>query len=438
MTVNISRTKTRTTKLDKLICILSVAVVWFFPYLPTLFIFERINVDRIIGYIFLLAITIPTLLFRKYVSQTITSKNTLLLTFPYIIFSIYATITYLFRPENVNDTLYLQTIAIINPICIGLALFNKEHKGYVLYVIFSLTLVYFLSATLAFLSGRISLGVTGFQTIFPWLTLSAYQNINQFLAIFAIVSYGISLKTRHYKIFIRICIGMTYLYMLFIGGRASLISLTLILFYAIFNDFISRKKYILITFTGFILATITLIFFWGQLFNLLITTNTFSRIFFLFDSPVEDSSKRIFLFSQAILMFTSSLKNFMLGGGMSSYPEYISAISTFKTYPHNIILELLAEYGIIGTFLFSVPIISIFRSRIIKFGSLYGNTWDEKTVWLLGMFLWVNGMFTGALQSSWILIFFTYLMLPPLIFKVATLNSQKYRPKAINNLPSTL
>ena len=98
-----------------------------------------------------------------------------------------------------------------------------------------------------------------------------------------------------------------------------------------------------------------------------------------------DSSERIYLFTKAIELFFSDVKTFMFGAGINSYPIYISAYSEVM-YPHNVVLELLAEYGIVGSILFAIPISYALRVRKRQYGSFYGRT-KRKRLYFIYLFI---------------------------------------------------
>jgi O-antigen ligase len=102
----------------------------------------------------------------------------------------------------------------------------------------------------------------------------------------------------------------------------------------------------------------------------------------------------------------------VFGAGINSFPVYISAADSTGMYPHNIILELLAEYGIIGTIFFTIPAVYVISIRKKILGSIYGNSIDEKIIFLLFVYHLAIHLFSGGLRYSWVLIFYLFLLLP--------------------------
>ena len=91
------------------------------------------------------------------------------------------------------------------------------------------------------------------------------------------------------------------------------------------------------------------------------------------------------------------IKNNLLGYGIGSY----SVLAGVGRYPHNIVLELLVELGIIGLFLFSQPFIKSMRDSIKM---LYKS---KKEDWAFAMFSFsvllfaiLNAQFSGDIVSN--------------------------------------
>jgi O-antigen ligase len=92
---------------------------------------------------------------------------------------------------------------------------------------------------------------------------------------------------------------------------------------------------------------------------------------FLSPTGGESVSGRLELFHQAIDMFS---ENVFLGNGLGSFGLYHTG-SDIKSHPHNILLELLSETGLVSVLIFFVFILSIFKklinNDIIMIVSLY-------------------------------------------------------------------
>jgi hypothetical protein len=141
---------------------------------------------------------------------------------------------------------------------------------------------------------------------------------------------------------------------------------------------------------------------------------------FIWGSDIEhDPTKRLFLFRTALDMLLHDHWIFLFGGGAGSFTRLIGMPGW---YPHNLILELLAEYGVVGTTLFAAWIVRLALPP--RWPGKYGTGGGTSAISSLALatFFWMTGMFTGALWNSWMLIFFTTLFLgwKPLLQERAT------------------
>ena len=119
-------------------------------------------------------------------------------------------------------------------------------------------------------------------------------------------------------------------------------------------------------------------------------------------SDGSDSSKRIFLFTSAFDMWTSSPSNFIFGGGISTFPSYINKHSA-GWYPHNFLLECLAEGGIISV----IPQLILFYFLYLK-AKRYQNTsqYIYNFSLALAVYSLINFQFIGGILTMWNPFFF--------------------------------
>lgn len=127
----------------------------------------------------------------------------------------------------------------------------------------------------------------------------------------------------------------------------------------------------------------------------------FYRLTVLFDG--SDESGRIFLFSKAIEMWLSSFNTFFFGGGLGSYPVYIGAVGK-GWYPHNFILETLAEGGLLA-FLFLVYILFKYLKELVKgLEKERVNYYGFISFYFLMVYQFISGI-----SNLWIPMFFMFL-----------------------------
>lgn len=198
----------------------------------------------------------------------------------------------------------------------------------------------------------------------------------------------------------RICLFLIHsvaiLILAMIGTRSALLAYILAV---IFIYLIRNKSF----FIKYIFLLTIVILFSVYLSSDIYKPVAFSRIAVLFDG--SDSSSRIFLFSKALEMWTKSSTNFLVGGGLGSFPVYIGSPGV-GWYPHNFILETLAEGGLLA-FLF------LFVLLFYYFNDLFKNL-NKKSLNYLGLlsfYFLITYQFIGGVGTIWIPLFFVLLYL---------------------------
>lgn len=129
---------------------------------------------------------------------------------------------------------------------------------------------------------------------------------------------------------------------------------------------------------------------------------------FLLLAEEGDRSYRIRLFTAAIAMWLDSPTNFLIGGGLGAFPAFIGETDA-GWYPHNFILETLAEGGIIGGLLL-VPIAVKLAVEFIRLKSNPDTPWKLYLA-ALAFYGIVAYQVMGGLQRFWLPAFFAALFL---------------------------
>jgi O-antigen ligase len=126
---------------------------------------------------------------------------------------------------------------------------------------------------------------------------------------------------------------------------------------------------------------------------------------------VNDPSCRKTLFSQALKLWVSSPKSFFVGVGMGGFQWHYEYLPDQPgMYPHNFILELLCETGILGTLLFAGMLFWPYRKA--KELTIYGCSQGDILLYPLLAFQFFVLMFTGALVSLHIFFALFFASLP--------------------------
>lgn len=402
--------------LEKIICCLSIISVFYFTYIPLLYVVNWFEFDKIIIFSYIIFVIFVFYLFvygSKIFSKKIIVKHKYAIPiFLYFIFSIYVIFSLVFIGEKLNDNFTIRTLLFINPIFILLSIPCSKNKKLSITFIFIMSGVYYLFLLYSFLNGKIYFDVYSFGSIFLSLEGNYYQNINLYLGFFIICNLYIFYNKYNYIKFISIFnIILSFSGMLSIGGRSSLLMALFIL--TLWILFCRKKEYTIkfilkmsVASVFFVLTTVLFFSYIEQIFQNSVTVR---RILLLFEGG--DSSHRLFLFSNALNLFLTDFKTIFFGGGINSFPVYTGSYNTGQ-YPHNIILELLSEYGLVGSLFFIAPVIYILSLRKRVLGSLWGNSVESRVVFSFFTFTLGIQMFSGGLRSSWMVIFFIFLLIP--------------------------
>ncbi len=404
--------------INKIISLLIIICVIYFSYLPFLYIIHFLQIDKKLLWAGIFLSTLFVITIKFLIKKTHSLKLQVVLPFVlYLFFAIYAFSSFALTPNYLNDIFNIRTVAFLNPIFILFALHSRKNKVFIIKLLFLFLFIYFIFFVYRFYRGELSISSDLSQTIFNICGAeSAYQNINLYLGLFALFNMTFILlyqynflKILSYLMFLGSFIGT-----FFIGGRASVISLTLILLIVPFVLLRQKinKKHFFFTYFFLLLLTIVFLLLLEPYISESITIKRFMALSVIQVKDIyTDPSNRLFLFTKALELFSLNLKNIVFGAGINFFPVYIGEYHT-GMYPHNIILELLAEYGLIGTALFFMPIFYILKLRKDVLGSIVGNSFEERTFFLVALYFWIIHMFTGGLRSSWMLIFFTYILTP--------------------------
>ena len=343
------------------------------------------------------------------------------------------------------------------PLYAGLGLFCSKFKETSVKSIFFLSFVYFGFCMDAFLNGVLSFSSKGFINIFSnhsnilTIKTSIYQNVNLYLGIFSVILSSFlyksntnnflkvellnSLRKRVFlnfkllnaliisckKIFIISILLASAMFMAIIASRASFLSAIFVVLLQTY--FYIRQYYIKLNYKRkmlfLIFLFISIITIGFMLYSSPIDFLVFKRLSIL-NQVEEDPSARLRLWSYAVSLFCNSP---IFGGGIGSFQEYIGSgvliagVKQAGWYPHNFILELLCETGLLGTAFFFAPFYSIYKKSM----NVVKNDFYTKVSFYIFLFLFLISMFCGSLQDVKILVFFFFLTLGNLIYKVQDL-----------------
>lgn len=234
------------------------------------------------------------------------------------------------------------------------------------------------------------------------------------LLIFCYLLFYAKNKLQVLLLFILLC---SYLYLLLnVGSRGPFIACSIgMLVPLLFSIRINKGSLTLAKYTVFIFIIVlflgTYIFFVIQNGKML---GTISRLMTLFveDNHGSSAATRLEHYNHAIRLWS---EKFLTGHGIGAWP-LINGFSDVRSYPHNIILEIMVEMGIIGLFLFCL---------FLYFGIFYvkRNINSSKiylTFLMLFIFTFFNSLISGDLNDNRLLLCIIF------IFTGDNLNEEQY------------
>jgi hypothetical protein len=291
--------------LNTIITFMSVIAVFFFTYIPFLYFFSIISIEKNIIFILLISVIISLALFSftgqmlhgkiRFYKRNITALSL------YMLFAIYALVSFFLIGEKLNDLFTIRTLVLINPIFVLLALLCLQNKNNVIKILYLLSFSYLIILIWSLIQGNISLSSNNQQNIFTNID-NGYQNINMYLGLFAICNLGLlSSNNKFISVISKILILVSVIGMFIIGGRGSVVALVAVFLIYYIN---TLKSF---TFTlSFILKSILIIvvalmaFYFADITQILNASITWQRFMTLTEGG--DESLRIFLFSNSIAL----------------------------------------------------------------------------------------------------------------------------------------
>jgi len=400
--------------------IIVVLTVFWYTLIPAIYVLNLIGADKTTVFICLITTSLLTMLFGLFFRGT-ADRDKLAIFVLYLLFAAYAALSYLFASGYKPDFQTLVVLCFLNPLIVLLSTSCSQYKTVVFGTMYFFGLVYLLQV--GFLHTTGSFGeASGFNKVFSTVDGAAYQNVTQYLGLLAVLSIAFATGKKKLLSYLHISLIFFVLYLMFvIGGRSSIVSVIAVLLLA----FQIQKSLTVLV------SIIFLVLFGGLGLFLLFPEIAAHSVFDSnligvrrFAVLVEggDRTGRLSLFSAAIELFLSSPKNFFFGGGMTSYPVFVGSNSP-GMYPHNLILELLSEYGVVGFSLFIAPVIYLFKRRKDRIGNIVGNNTTEKTAFYVFLYFLTISMFSGGLRVSWVLVFVIFLL-----FVDKTRTTKKHSP----------
>jgi hypothetical protein len=405
-------------RLSSLAAVLSLVAVILFMYLPFIYVVNLLGIPKTAVFMLLLATGIGLIFLQFWAERRWLDP----LDFPallalgfYLLFALYALTGYAAQTQYLNSIFTIRTVALINPIFLGLALWVRHRLEMILRFLLGFAMIYLFFMMAPLLSGMVTLTAFDLAQVFVGLELGDgfYQNINLNLGLLVILASLWPSRNRWVRMGLRLAAWLAFLAMFLVGGRSSVVAVVVVVPLAILADrgttvlIRPQKSWLLV---GGGIAALLIGATTGAFDSYLEASNTLRRFQVLMEGG--DSTMREELYSQAVALFSDNFSNVFWGMGMDRFTVLMGDFDG-GLYPHNIFLELLVEYGLVGSAPFLLSVATVFTARQLRYGSILGPAGLSRLMLWLVLFLWIVRFFSGGLGTSWVLLFFTFLLLPP-------------------------
>lgn len=277
------------------------------------------------------------------------SAFTLLLWLP---FFTYLIIHYLLLPSPYSDAAKLEKITISFGLAAALGgLLAADNKSAIRAVSF-VSAPFVLFGAIALVRGDIGLETDAFQNIFPIQDGDTvpYQTINLFIGLFAVSISALFLDRSLLRIILvsAVISGCIFIQIV-VGGRGAIVA-TVIALSLTFIDKLGFWRSLLILLVGSLAALLALMAIDVDLTK----ATAIWRFQEVFDAA--DPSMRLSLWRDAVQMW---IQHPLWGAGTDAFMSSRGD----DVYAHNFILEILAEYGLLGLGFFLVPFYVLIARR---------------------------------------------------------------------------
>jgi len=248
-----------------------------------------------------------------------------------------------------------------------------------------------------------------------------YSIIGRMFAVSVIISIGFTLSQSLLSIRWTMCIAMSLLFCyvsLLVGSRQSFLAIGVAFLFMLHFTYSTANHKLLINkpMTIFVMSTLVI----GMLASISLdaassgwTIQRLSRLleFLSGDVRADDSAEQRFKYLEAGLYYwTDSLRSVLVGDGLFSFSQQYRGVYRTGSHPHNLIVYLLCEFGIVGLLLFINMIACLFVSaRRIK----YKDSAIRITLLSLTVAFWFRAVIAGDIVDSFVPLVFSALLTAP-------------------------
>lgn len=367
--------------------------------------------------VFFLLLTFISIVFKVVIKKSI-NKSVLLPIISLIVVYAVLLISYIISPSEVyaTDKILKFTIVTIPTIIFSLFLFDNKlslYRFFMSLAIISFTLSLF---SMPFILQRgSSLAFIGFNGG-NYQGLARLNGVGLIILVFIFLTESTTKKMQ----VISLISALVVVFVLFASGSRMPIVAFFIAFGYLLSNSINLRGGVIYIRKGMRLLLLLLILAIGTL-PIIIKNGFFETIIYRFmvlfteDSGGASSSGRIDRFSSAFEMISESP---LMGKGLGSFPIYFNEYDV-PDYPHNMIIEILAEIGIVGLMAFSIFFV-ISLIRIVNLHRIHKRFIPTLGMVTVGLFIYylANAMVSGDINSNRALyVFMSIMCMSPVIFK---------------------
>lgn len=326
------------------------------------------------------------------------NQKAVILCMLYIGFALYVLLSYLWTPGKVYSTqkmLYIWTLVLWALAAPALIISTDPRRIKRLGILFILLSII---ASFEAISQYIQAGQSGFIGVFG----SNYLGLGRIAGLAFIVSYTYALfgSCNPFAKLIAIILAGVFLCILLIGGArgpfiATILSALIPAFFSIHFSLKRQSIKIKPFIRPIVVITIALLFLFGYFYETGHMTQTMARLQVLTSDGMGDSAAaRIQHYTHAIQYWKQAP---LFGNGIGSWP-IINGDTDMRSYPHNLILEILTELGLMGLMLFFTLI--LYALRFLKPIKSEGYQSINIVLLMIVMYMFLNSMVSGDIPDN--------------------------------------
>lgn len=353
------------------------------------------GVPSIVGFLMLCG---PAVLY--FLRRPVFAKFELDVFFPFIIYLALMLITSLYSPAvgMPNWWSSFRSLALILPAMLMAACIAARNPQGASFAIIGCGIMAGLHYGYLWGTGQaISEEAGGFGAIAVIEGVANYQATAFYIAIVGVWAISLIEFQRRYLLAGSILLLLSVALMSTAGARSSMVGLMIVLAFVLVTTKFRQMVQVgliglVVVFAGVVLMYLVVDESIGDALNSLPLVDRFLVLF-----EDGDSSHRVRLFLSALEMWIYSPVSLVFGGGLAAYPVFTGQSDEAGWYPHNFILESLAEGGV----LVALPLVFIVYKFIGSLNPKPPLGFSVRFIRNFALFSCAAYMFMGGIESVW-------------------------------------